>query len=123
MTLMTETLQEEYQGVVSGLLAKSAEDVVVLDMSGLDAVAGAFVLATANSDVHMQTLQRVTEEKLNAMGLDFSVEGARSALWSLVDAGSVVVHIFSRKGRDFYRLENIWGDATVLHFEEESSIE
>lgn len=116
---MTETPQNGYQSVVEGLLAKSAENVVVLNMEKLDAVAGAFVIATGNSDVHMQTLQRISEEKLDEQGLSYSVEGARSALWTLIDAGSLVVHIFSRKGRDFYRLENIWGDAEVLRFEEE----
>lgn len=116
---MTETLHPEYQEVVDNLLFKKAENVTVLDMAGLDSVADVFVLATANSDVHMQTLQQVSEEALDEKGFQYSVEGARSSMWTLIDAGSLVVHIFSRKGRDYYRLESIWGDANVITFEEE----
>lgn len=117
---MTETLHPEYQEVVDSLLFKSAENVTVLDMAGLDAVADVFVIATANSDVHMQTLQQVSEEALDKKGIQYRVEGARSSMWTLIDGGSLVVHIFSKKGRDYYRLENIWGDAKVHTFEDES---
>ena len=115
---MTETLHPEYQEVVDNLLSKSAEGVTVLEMAGLDAIAETFVIATANSDVHMQTLLQVCEEALDQKQMKYTVEGARSSMWTLIDAGSIVVHIFSGKGRDYYRLENIWGDAKVLTFDD-----
>ncbi|MBQ3626361.1 MAG: RsfS/YbeB/iojap family protein, partial [Synergistaceae bacterium] len=44
---------------------------------------------------------------------------ADSSNWRLVDAGDVIVHVFSRKGREFYRLEKLWADARVTEYHDE----
>ena len=43
---------------------------------------------------------------------------SHSANWRLIDAGDVAVHIFSRKGREFYKLEKLWAEAEPLRYEE-----
>jgi ribosome-associated protein len=46
------------------------------------------------------------------------VEGSPQSGWILIDYGAVIVHIFSRAERDYYRLERLWATATpVLRLE------
>ena len=105
---------EGYQWLLDALEEKSGEDAVLMDLSSVGALSDVFVLVTGNSEVHMKTLMDAAEEALECHGLPCRLEGEASSNWRLVDAGNVVVHVFSRKGRDFYRLERLWGDAETL---------
>ncbi|WP_423233605.1 ribosome silencing factor [Aminirod propionatiphilus] len=115
--MMTKlSIEHRYQKLVEKLLFKSAEEVTLIDLTHLNAEADVFLIATANSDVHMRTLLNVVEETLDAEGTSYVVEGRNSSLWGLIDTGKLVVHIFSKRGRDFYRIESIWGDAPTTVF-------
>ena len=107
----------DYEDVCLALSDKKAQDVVVLDLGDAGTLADVFILATGNSDVHMKTLTEAAEEALRRRGLTVRLEGEHSSNWRLIDAGDVAVHIFSRKGREFDKLEKLWGDAEALHYE------
>ena len=70
-------------------------------------------------EINATTLREAAEDAMDAMGLAYKTEGETSSKWSLIDAGDVVVHIFSRNGRDFYKLERLWDDAPSIRFESE----
>ena len=45
------------------------------------------------------------------LGVDpLRIEGEGSSSWTLIDFGSVVVHVFTREGREFYKLDRLWAD-------------
>ena len=46
------------------------------------------------------------------------VEGESNKEWLLLDYFDVVVHIFNKEKRDFYKLENLWADANIQHIEQ-----
>ncbi len=94
--------------ITAALEAKNGEDILVLDLKGRGSLADAFVLVTGNSDVHMKTLTDAAEQALVLEGRKPKLEGSESSNWKLLDAGDVVIHVFSHKGRDFYRLERLW---------------
>lgn len=94
--------------IVSALEEKSGENILPLDLKGRGSLADAFVLVTGNSEVHMKTLMEAAEEVLERAGHKCKVEGGESSNWRLLDAGDIVVHVFSHKGREFYRLERLW---------------
>ena len=94
--------------ITEALEAKNGEDILTLDLKGRGSLADAFVLVTGNSEVHMKTLTDTAEEVLLREGRKCKVEGGESSNWRLLDAGDIVVHVFSHKGRDFYRLERLW---------------
>ena len=52
------------------------------------------------------------------MGIGYRVEGETSTRWTLIDAGDLIVNILSREGRDFYRLDSLWGDAPTEKFKD-----
>ena len=47
----------------------------------------------------------------------FSMEGIENQEWVLIDYVDVVVHIFQSEIREFYDIENLWGDAKIINVE------
>ncbi|MGI6784496.1 MAG: ribosome silencing factor [Aminivibrio sp.] len=106
----------EFEYLFEALADKRGLDIVAMDMEGSAAISDTFVLVTANSETHMNTIRDAAIEALRSKGLETAVEGYDSSQWRLIDGGDVVVHVFSKTGREHYRLEKLWGDAPSLHF-------
>lgn len=89
---------------------KKALDVTTIEVGSQTILADYFVLATGTSNTHVRALADELEFKLNEdLGLSPNhIEGADGNMWILLDYGSVVVHIFTAQGRDFYKLERLW---------------
>ena len=95
---------------------KKAEDIIVLDLTGLSDVCDYFVIATgANARLVDSVIDEIEEKVAAAFGeKPFSIEGRRGGTWVLMDYGSVVVHVFTPETREYYQLEKLWGDAPAL---------
>ena len=97
--------------------AKKGEDIRILDLRKVHgAPAEYFVIATGNVPSHVSALSdAVFETVKKATGLNpHKIEGYNNAEWILMDYVDVVVHIFQQSKRDFYRLEQLWEDGTIL---------
>lgn len=94
---------------------KEAIQPVVLDMTKTPLPTEYFVIATANSQTHMGTLRDAIVEFFvqNSHPLVYFDKGIGYD-WLLVDAGEIVVHIFTAHAREFYDLEGLWSDAARL---------
>lgn len=115
MSLLLEN--ETIDPVIAILQDKQAEDISMIDLTSESAMADYLILATGNSDVHMKSLIGHVEDTLDKMGTTYRIEGENSPKWILLDAGNLLVNIFSREGRGFYRLESIWGNAKTTRIE------
>ena len=92
---------------------KKAEDVRVLDLRKVHgAPAEYFVIATGNVPSHVSALSDAVHEMVKkATGLNpHKVEGYNNAEWILMDYFDVVVHIFVKDKRAFFRLDELWSD-------------
>ena len=98
------------ENVTAALEAKNGENILTLDLKDKGALADFFILVTGNSETHMKTLTEAAEEALEREGRKCKIEGEQSLNWRLIDSGDVVVHVFSHRGREFYRLERLWED-------------
>lgn len=100
---------------VKGLLEKKGIEIVRLDLRDLDSsITDFFILCTGSSDRHVQALGESVLEVLAEEGeKPISREGLRLGEWVVLDYVNVVVHIFLKEKREFYRLEDLWGDAVV----------
>ena len=81
-----------------------------------------FVICTGTSNTHVKALADEVEFVVDkTLGLKPSGgEGFNDSIWTLMDYSSVIVHIFTKEGREFYKLEKLWNDAsaeTIKHFE------
>lgn len=112
---MNEKLTALKTKIVDALLEKQGQDVLSMEVSEVTSVADMFIVASGNSGVHMSTLINAVRGVLDSEKIRYTVEGENSDLWTLVDAGDVIVHVFSVRAREFYKLERIWGDVAVEH--------
>ena len=96
------------------LSAKKAEDIKVLDVRKLSSVTDFFVFATATSTVHVRALAGELREKMKSDWTLHHLEGLEGGDWVLMDFIEVIVHLFLPQTREFYNLEQLWGDAKRL---------
>lgn len=102
--------------IVEAVLDKKASDVVVLDLSGVDgAIADAFVVCTAESAAQVEAIARGVEE--GAGEKVWRVEGMQNGVWVVMDFVDVMVHIFQRDARNFYKLDELWADVPSKRYE------
>ena len=91
---------------------RKAHDIVVLDLRGISSAADHFVLASGRSDTQVKAIaDNIIDEMKKEGQRPAHVEGLQGGRWVLVDFIDVVVHVFHPQARDFYQLENLWGDA------------
>ena len=89
------------------------QNIVVLDMRAITPVFDYFVVVTGNSrrQLHAisEEIDHCLEDELGdqRMGL----EGYNESRWILLDYGNVVIHLFDEETRDYYALEDFWGEA------------
>ena len=92
--------------------------VAVLDVRGLSPVTDYFVIATGTSPRQMRTVAEDIEEMAGPMGyLPTARSGYEGDVWLLADFIDVIIHIFNEEARQFYDLDNLWGDAKRVEWQ------
>lgn len=98
---------------------KKARDIVTMDMEGLMISADYFVICSANTATQVRAIADNIEEELAKLGVAFNhKEGYREGEWVLLDFGDVVAHVFMQEAREYYALEQLWGDAKLTAYED-----
>ena len=115
--LTKRNLPPEVRISVKASLAKKGEDLVVLDLRGISSFTDFFVITHGNSLRQNIALYESVEEELKKQDIrPLSVEGKEHSEWTLMDYGNFIVHIFSKRAREYYSLEKLWGDAQKLFY-------
>jgi len=103
------------RAIVESLEDKKGEDILLIDIKEIASFTDFFVICTGTSDRMLDALaksvQDAMREKHQRKG---RIEGQPHDGWLVVDFGSVVVHLFSRDQRNYYRLEELWQEGKVL---------
>ena len=95
--------------------SKFGQDIVVMDLNEVTTIADFFVIATASSTPQMQSLADTTENIMKKHKIAIHhIEGLHGGEWVLLDFGAIMVHLFNKESRDFYKLERLWGDAKMV---------
>jgi ribosome-associated protein len=102
----------ELRAAVEAAQDRKAAGITLLDLSGLGAFTGAFVICTGFSQRQVQAIADAIEEALARLGRrPLHREGYNSAEWILLDYGSFVIHVFAERARLFYDIERLWRKA------------
>ncbi|MCB9246745.1 MAG: ribosome silencing factor [Flavobacteriales bacterium] len=111
-----ETLAE---CAVHGMQEKKAKEIVKIDLRELGAsVADFFVICHGDSDRQVEAIADsvVDQVRIQCGEKPFSKEGMRNAEWIILDYVNVVVHVFKKDKREFYGIEDLWGDGIVTNY-------
>jgi len=95
---------------------KKAIDMVAIDLRGVAGYTDFFVICQGNTDRQAKAIHDGVHLGMKrAIGeLPRRVEGVSEARWILMDYLDVVVHVFTPETREFYRLDQLWGDVPRL---------
>ncbi|GCE06836.1 ribosome silencing factor [Dictyobacter aurantiacus] len=98
---------------------KKASDVLLLDIRDVSVIADYFVICSASNTRQIQAIADTIDEDLGKQGAQLlHREGDADSGWVLLDFGSIIVHIFGPKEREYYRIERLWSEAkTVVYLQ------
>lgn len=100
---------------VAALEDKKAEDITVIDITGVSSIADYFIIANGTNQNQLTAMQDSVDEAMYKTGLHAKqIEGNNQSTWILMDYQDIIVHLFSKEDRLFYDLERIWKDGKVI---------
>jgi ribosome-associated protein len=107
------TPRELAVAVASYASDRKALDVVQLDLRDVVGYTDYFVICTGRTDRQTKAIHDAIYAGMKSehKRLPERVEGLPDARWILMDYLDVVVHVFTPEKRDYYRLEQLWGEA------------
>jgi ribosome-associated protein len=94
---------------------RKALDIVQLDLRGIVGYADYFVVCSGRTDRQTRAIHDAIHEGMKSQygRLPQRVEGVSGARWILMDYLDVIVHVFTPETREYYRLEQLWGEAPI----------
>jgi ribosome-associated protein len=104
---------------IHGMQEKKGNDLVRLDLRNINSsVADYFVICHADSATQVKAIAHSVEEEIyKAVQQEpWRKEGLEYGEWILLDYIDVVIHIFRTDKREFYGVEDLWGDAEIKSY-------
>jgi len=110
---------EQARRIAALVQDKLARDVVILDMRPVCSYTDYFVVCTGNNPRQTKAIWDEVYARLKKEDglLPRSAAGESEASWIVADYLDVVLHVFTQEARDFYRLEDLWGDVPHESYE------
>jgi ribosome-associated protein len=97
--------------VISALEDIKAHDIQAIDVRKVTAMFDWIVVASADSARQTKSLSRHVRDRLKESGEQIiGTEGEDSGEWVLVDTGDIVAHVMQPAVREYYNLEELWGE-------------
>jgi ribosome-associated protein len=102
------------RAIITALDNVKAQDLAVFDTSHLSSLFERVILACGTSNRHTRSLAMAVRDEVKSLGGQvISVEGLKTGEWVLVDCNAIIVHIMQPIARNYYCLEQLWGDVPV----------
>lgn len=102
---------EKLELIVKTLDSKRGEDIQAIKISDLTILADYFIIANGTSNTHTRTLADEVEFQLSQKGIEPQRREADTGnTWIILDYGDIIVHVFYKEARNFYKLESLWAD-------------
>lgn len=109
------------KNIIEAIEEKKGLEIVDLDLTKIhNAFCDHFIICHAESSTQVNaiadSIENRVKENLNQKA--GHREGIQNAMWILLEYQGILVHIFQKEFREYYRLEELWGDALITRIEE-----
>ena len=106
--------------IADAIIDKKGRDVVSLDLRKTEgAITDFFVVCDGSNTTQVGAISDNIALKMKEEGHTlYRSQGEANAFWVIQDYGNIVVHIFLKEYRDFYRLEDLWADVPRKEYKE-----
>jgi ribosome-associated protein len=107
--------------IINGIQEKKGTDIIKLDLRKVPgAITDFFIICSGGSDTQIGAIADSIDEEVykEVKELPWHKEGFTNREWILLDYVNVVVHVFRKDRREFYDLENLWGDAKFSYYDD-----
>ena len=109
--MKTPTTAAKKKLVIAALEDIKARDIQAIDVRKVTSIFDWIIVATADSARQTKALARHVRDALKEAGASIvGTEGEDSGEWILVDAGDIVAHVMQPAAREYYNLEELWGE-------------
>ncbi|MFD1316927.1 ribosome silencing factor [Namhaeicola litoreus] len=107
--------------IIKGIEEVKGQNITLLDLREIEnTVCDYFIICDGTSNTQVSaisgSIQKSVSKKLKEK--PWHIEGESNAEWILMDYVNVVVNIFQKSTREYYNLEELWGDAKITNFTE-----
>lgn len=102
--------------IIKGMEKKKASNIVLMDLRKVkNTVTDFLVICSGSSDTQVEAISDSIEEEVIKSGeiAPWKTEGKSSSQWIIIDYVNVVAHIFIKDRREYFGLEELWGDAKI----------
>ena len=108
--------QNDAQRISELMLDKKAVDIIMIDVRKITTLTDFFVVCTSESEPQTRAITDHINQKMKEEGVkSWHIEGYEHLDWVLIDFVNIVVHIFSKKTREYYEFERLWADGKITH--------
>ena len=109
------------KAIIEAIKQHKGKEVVSLDLREIEtAICDFFIICHGTSNTHIASIAENVRKEISKQMKEkpWHTEGEANKEWVLMDYFNVVVHIFNKEKRDFYKLENLWADANIKYIEQ-----
>ena len=107
------------ENIVNAIQDVKGKEIISLDLRKIDsAICKYFVICTGSSNTHVSAIEGSIKKSIakDTGEKPWHVEGNNIGEWVLMDYSDIIVHIFQEKIREFYNIEDFWGDARFINY-------
>ena len=109
------TQQEKLELIIKTLDSKRGEDIQAIKVADLTILADYFVIVNGTSNTHTRTLADEVEFQLTQKGIEpLRRETDTGNTWIVLDYADIIIHVFDKEARNFYKLESLWADGEQI---------
>ena len=105
-----------FKTIIKAIQEKKGEKIVSLDLKKIqEAVTDFFVICEATNPIQLKAIADSVEEEVKKKcgEVPYKHEGRQGEQWILIDYINIVVHVMLEEPRKFYKLEEMWSDASI----------
>ena len=110
------------ENIINAIQEVKGKEIISLNLRKIEsAICKYFVICTGTSSTHVNSIESNIKKTISRdLGeKPFHIEGNNIAEWVLMDYSDIIVHVFQKKTREYYNIEDFWGDAKFKNYKQE----